>query len=112
MVRVRVRFKDRGTGLRLELSLARQAHGQGQGYLKQAAEEELAEVLDVAGTLQYGSLAHKVLPAENGGEEDNRWHRPRDRYHDNDFVGRSPVAIFGGNSHAAKAVHRYAEYLQ
>lgn len=58
---------------------------------------------DVA-VLGVGLVGQSEAPAENRGEEEENGQDPGEGHHDDDLVGRAPVAVLGRHAHRAKAV--------
>ena len=45
-------------------------------HLQEAVEERVVHILDVALARRHRALAGEVLPAEDRGEEDEKWEEP------------------------------------
>jgi hypothetical protein len=51
-------------------------------------------------------LTNKMLPAENGDEEEQCGNDPSDCHHPEDLISCAPAPVFGGNFDRAEAVNR------
>ena len=78
--------------------------------LQDAVEERVLQILHVAAAFRNRPPGvAEVLPAEDGREEHDHRHDPRDGDHRQHCALRAPVAVLGGDLHHAVAVDRDAE---